>query len=192
MKNNNTAEQKIIGVAERLIQTKGYNAFSYRDIANEVGIKTSSIHYHFPSKADLGAAVVKQHIDTLVEHLESLINNSHLSFQKKLSDFFDLIFEATYLSERKMCLGGMLASDTLTLPEIIQKEVKIFFNKIELWITHLLKSGAEHNAFKLAQEAEQESAVILATLEGALLLSRLFQDEKRLHNAKEGILKRLT
>jgi len=43
----------ILTVAEGLIQSQGYNTFSYRDIANQVGVKTSSIHYHFPTKADL-------------------------------------------------------------------------------------------------------------------------------------------
>src|SRR6516165_9972861 len=104
--------QKILEVAETLIQTKGYNAFSYRDIAKIVGIKTSSIHYYFPSKADMGKAVVKRHIETLITVLDELIASKR-SWEKKLDAFFELIFTHTYLAGRRMCLGGMLASDVL-------------------------------------------------------------------------------
>ena len=68
--------QQILNVAETLIQTKGYNAFSYKDISELVGVKTSSIHYYFPAKEDLGKEVVKQHIDLLVNELEELLGNS--------------------------------------------------------------------------------------------------------------------
>src|SRR5580658_2146272 len=119
--------QQILDIAESLTQTKGYNAFSYKDISALVGVKTSSIHYYFPTKADLGKAVVKKHIDSLCDELEQLINNKKLSCKKKLELFIDGIIAKTYSANRKMCLGGMLASDVLTLPEIIQKEVRVFF-----------------------------------------------------------------
>ncbi len=79
---------QIVKVAETLIQTKGYNAFSYRDIAAQVGIKTASIHYHFPTKADLGKAVVKHHINGLSAELENLINAPKISYRNKLSFIF--------------------------------------------------------------------------------------------------------
>ena len=62
---NNTIYEQILLVAESLIQSRGYNAFSYKDISEIIGIKTSSIHYYFPTKADLGKQVVIQHIEKL-------------------------------------------------------------------------------------------------------------------------------
>src|SRR6201987_6515356 len=56
-----TAEQ-ILELAEMLIQTRGYSAFSYQDIADSLGIRKASIHYHFPSKTDLGIAVVDRYV----------------------------------------------------------------------------------------------------------------------------------
>lgn len=182
---------QIVKVAETLIQTKGYNAFSYRDIAAQVGIKTASIHYHFPTKADLGKAVVKHHINGLSAELEHLINAPKISYRNKLSLFFDRVFEITYLSERKMCLGGMLASDVLTLPDSIQKEVRDFFHQIEEWLKRLLRQGVKQGEFYLIKDVKLEAAIILSTLEGALLLARLYQDEKRLVQVKDVILARL-
>ena len=186
------AYHQILNIAESLIQSRGYNAFSYRDIADAVGIKTSSIHYHFPTKADLGKAVVTQHIEALYADLEKVMHDPKLSCQKKLDLFFDGIFAKTYLADRKMCLGGMLASDVLTLPEIIQEEVRTFFEKIEDWLEQLLLLGKKQNEFHIGKNIKEEVLLILSVLEGALLLARLYHDEGRLLIARKQIKARLT
>ena len=43
---------RILDIAERLVQTRGFNRFSYADIAAELGITTASVHYHFPARAN--------------------------------------------------------------------------------------------------------------------------------------------
>ena len=50
--------KKIVVIADQLIRNKGYNAFSYADIASKLNIKNAAIHYHFQSKAVLGKAVI--------------------------------------------------------------------------------------------------------------------------------------
>ncbi len=183
--------QQILDVAEHLTQTRGYNAFSYKDISAIVGVKTSSIHYYFPTKADLGKAVVKKHIDLLCEELEQLINNKQLSCKKKLEKFIDGIVAKTYLDRQKMCLGGMLASDVLTLPPVIQKEVRLFFTRLEDWIKRLLTESINKNEFKLKKnDINNEALFIFSLLEGALLLARLFQDEGHLTVARKQIINR--
>lgn len=185
------AYTKILTVAEKLIQTKGYNAFSFHDIASSVGIKTASIHYHFPTKADLGKAVVKYHIDSLNKQLETFISNPKLSHAKKLTVFLDTIFSSTYLNQKRMCLGGMLAADTLTLPKKIQNEVKHFFETIRQRLEKLLQEGANNKEFHLKSNKRSEAEGILAILEGAILLARLYEDEKILLTAKKQISERL-
>jgi TetR/AcrR family transcriptional repressor of nem operon len=181
-------DQQILDVAESFIQSRGYNAFSYKDISAQVGVKTSSIHYYFPTKADLGKAVVKRHIESLCDDLEQLINKN-LSCKKKLEIFIDSIFAKTYLAERKMCLGGMLASDVLTLPEIIQDEVKKFFAQLEDWIIRLLTEAMHKKEFYIEKkDIKSESLLIFSLIEGALLLARLFQDDKHLAVARKQIL----
>ena len=189
---NKNSHTRILDVAEHFMQTMGYNAFSYHDIAKKVGIKTSSIHYHFPTKADLGQAVVKRHIDGICEELEQLISNNKLSYRKKIDLFIDGIVANTYQSDRKMCLGGMLASDILTLPETIQYEVRIFFTRLEKWLTRFLVEAIEKKEFYIKKlNVKNEAMLILSTLEGALLLARLFQDETHLTIAKKQMMMRL-
>jgi TetR/AcrR family transcriptional repressor of nem operon len=182
---------QILETAESLIQTQGYNAFSYKDIADKVGVKTSSIHYYFPTKADLGKEIVKLHIDALCAELDIVVHKTHLSCRKKLDLFIDAIVAKTFLDDRKMCLGGMLAADVLTLPVIIQKEVKQFFNRLEQWLQRLLSEAITKKELRLTEkELKNEAMVILSQLEGALLLARLFQDEGHLAAARRHIMAR--
>ena len=51
--NDISKEDEILEVGQELIQTVGYDGFSYRDIADRVGIKSASVHYYFPAKTDL-------------------------------------------------------------------------------------------------------------------------------------------
>lgn len=189
--NKSPVYDNILDIAETLIQTQGYNAFSFRDIAEAAGIKTSSIHYYFPAKADLGKAVVARHIAVLHAELMQVLENDSISYKKKMNLFLDSIFSKTYSSNRKMCLGGMLASDVLTLPENIQYEVRVFFNRIEKWIEQLLSQGKVAGEFHFTGKVKREAEFILAILEGSLLLARLFQDEGRLQLARKQIESRL-
>jgi TetR/AcrR family transcriptional repressor of nem operon len=189
--NKSPVYDNILDIAETLIQTQGYNAFSFREIAEAAGIKTSSIHYYFPTKADLGKAVVARHITVLHTELMQVLENDSINYKKKINLFLDSIFSKTYSSDRKMCLGGMLASDVLTLPESIQFEVRIFFNRIEKWLEQLLSQGKVAGEFQFTGKVKREAEFILAILEGSLLLARLFQDEGRLQMARKQIESRL-
>lgn len=185
--NKSKAYENILDTAETLIQTQGYNAFSFRDIAATIGIKTSSIHYYFPTKAELGKAVVARHIETLHAELVHVLDNKAINYKKKINLFLDSVFSKTYASNRKMCLGGMLASDVLTLSETIQFEVRVFFNRLEKWLEQLLTQGKAKGDFNFTGSAKKEAEFILALLEGSLLLARLFQDEGKLKMARKQI-----
>src|SRR3990167_1104380 len=189
--NKSPVYDNILDIAETLIQTQGYNAFTFREIAEAAGIKTSSIHYYFPAKADLGKAVVARYITVLHTELMQVLENDSISYKKKINLFLDGIFSKTYSSDRKMCLGGMLASDVLTLPESIQFEVRVFFNCIEKWLEQLLSQGKVAGEFQFTGKVKREAEFILAILEGSLLLARLFQDEGRLQLARKQIESRL-
>jgi TetR/AcrR family transcriptional repressor of nem operon len=184
--------EKILGISETFIQTNGYNAFSYRDIAKLIGIKTSSIHYYFPTKRDLGKAVVKNHIDLLCADLEQLKTDKRLSCREKLKLFFESIFAKTYLSKKKMCLGGMLASDVLTLDESMRIEVRKFFDQIEHWLKYLLTAAVEKKEFNVEKNnIKSEARHILSVLEGALLMARLYDEESRLVEAQRFVMEHL-
>jgi TetR/AcrR family transcriptional regulator, transcriptional repressor for nem operon len=111
---NPDTASRILDVAERLVQSRGFNGFSYADVASEIGISKASLHYHFPGKAELGEALIGRYASRFGEALEE-IDRRGGGAPAKL-DAYARIY-ADVLRERRMCLCGMLAADYDTLPK---------------------------------------------------------------------------
>ncbi len=176
-------KEKIVICAERLIQLNGYNAFSYKHIAEEIGIKTSSIHYHFESKEVLVQEVVEYYSSKLFTLVEQLDTNSALESEDKLLQVLNSIFSLTFHDDGKMCLVGMLSSDIRTLPDSIKDRVRVFFDQLSAWIeTQLLHSDKIDD-----KEAAFQAQLILTQLEGGLLFARLYSDSLYVKNLTQYI-----
>src|SRR2546421_11760380 len=114
-----TSEQ-ILDVAERLVQTRGFNAFSYADVATELGITKPALHYHFAGKAELGDALVARYTARFNDALSG-IDAECVDGRSKLEAYADLY--AQVLAQERMCLCGMLAADFPTLPPAMRDGV---------------------------------------------------------------------
>ncbi len=180
-------QEKILITAESLIQKMGYNAFSYKDIAHVVGIKTSSIHYYYPAKEDLAAAVIDWQLYRLSFFLNELKFNASLSLQQKLLSLVDKVISLTMHDGMKMCLGGMLASDVISLTEKVKVKVRTFFNVLEKWIKEVISEGVPDKEKIDIVQLEELSRYILVQLEGGLLMSRLYEDISYVETVKQYI-----
>lgn len=168
----NTAQQ-ILDVAQSMVRNRGYSAFSYADIAQEIGIRKASIHYHFPSKDVLVKELVKRYREIL-ERKCQIIEQQIITPQEQLKEFVSLYRDG--LQDNQICLCGMLTADFVVLNSEIQAELKTFFSVTESWLTRLLKRGSEAEAWQSSQSYEYEAKTIIATLQGAQLLSRAIDD----------------
>jgi TetR/AcrR family transcriptional repressor of nem operon len=163
-----TTEQ-ILDAAQHLVQTRGYNAFSYADISAQVGIRKASIHYHFPSKSDLGKALVARYRETFRKkraQIDRKTNDPRL----KLDQYVQLYFDG--LRDERLCLCGMLAADFNTLPQAVREEVKSFFADNEAWLAKVLTDGCQAGVIRCDGLAEVEAQLLLAGLQGAMLVAR--------------------
>src|SRR5438045_166348 len=124
------AAKAILDVAEQLVQTRGYNGFSYADIAAELGVTKASLHYHFPSKAALGCALIERYQATFGAALEA-IDQQAPKPREKLRQYVEL-YDSVLRNDR-MCLCGMLAAEYTTLPGPMQAGLKGFFDANERW-----------------------------------------------------------
>lgn len=176
MKGNNTFHH-ILDVAETLVQTRGYHAFSFRDLAKQVGIKTASVHYYFPTKQSLGCALVKRHTENMFEVLNRVSKSSN--YKERLLSYLKAIVGATYEDGKKMCLGGMLAIDVATLEEEMKIEVEKFFQLHEKWLATTLEEGRKQGEFSFTGSGLMRARAMMALLEGTLILARLFDEDKR-------------
>jgi len=172
---------RLLDAAQDLVQTNGFNAFSYGHLSESVGIKTASIHYHFPSKEDLGEALARRYRERFNNVLEQ-IEVENADAPARLDRYAEQ-FLLTLRQGGKICLCGMLASDYSTLPEKIRRQTRAFFTENEAWLTKILEQGKKSGAFSFKSDAGDVAITFFSTLEGAMLDARMFEDESRLHRA---------
>ena len=175
-----TAEQ-ILDLAETLIQTRGYSAFSYQDIADALGIRKASIHYHFASKADLGIAVVNRYIDRFDAALVQVAGDEQQSSMTML-DQYTQPYLAFARAPDRVCLCGALAGEMLALPEELRTRVDHFFRTHQAWLTKLLKRGVARGEFHLVAPPAKIARAIFAGLQGALLVKRATGDLSQIND----------
>ncbi len=168
-------KERILTSAQRLIQQRGFNGFSYADIAEEVGIRKASLHHHFPTKTDLGVALIEVYSGQLNSALLN-ISGSSLSADAKLAAYIALYRSS--LEADCMCLGGMLASEALTLDQVMLPGLKRFFARNAEWLTEILVEGRLQQLFTLTGSAADHARLLLSALQGALLIARATGDRE--------------
>ena len=171
MRKEQNTKERIVEIAEHLIMSRGYNGFSYKDISSELNVKNAAIHYHFPSKTDLGIAVVRN-ARSRVSKWHNMITNREISPVDMLNLYFKTNID--YLkSEEYVCLGGALETDFHTFPEDMQNEIKKYASELIQWMATLLVSGRDKNLLSFSGAAEDKAIFILSSVKGALQTARV-------------------
>ena len=183
-----TAE-RVLDIAERLVQVRGFNNFSYADIATELGITKASLHYHYPGKAELGQALITRYAQRFSQALDDIDRNTP-GARAKLEAYAELY--AGVLRNERMCMCGILAAEYQTLPEAMQSEVIHFFDENQKWLADVLKEGKADGTLTYRGRAEDVAQGILSTLEGAMLIARPYGDLARFNAAASQLLASLS
>jgi TetR/AcrR family transcriptional regulator, transcriptional repressor for nem operon len=183
-RNSDTAT-RILDVAERLVQVRGFNGFSYADVASELDMSKPSLHYHFPGKAELGEALVGRYAARFADALDA-IEREAPDAPAKLEAYADIY--ADVLRDRRMCLCGMLAADYDTLPEPMRDAIIGFFDQSEAWLKNVLEEGQQEGSLRLSGSAEEAAQTIVSSLEGALLIARPYDDVARFRAAASRLM----
>jgi TetR/AcrR family transcriptional repressor of nem operon len=173
---------RVLDTAERLVQVRGFNGFSYADIAADLQISKAALHYHFATKADLGEALITRYSDRFFAALAEADARGAAAPAKLYADV---------LSEQKMCLCGMLAAEYPTLPLPMQAAVIGFFDHNEGWLEAVLEQGRAEGSLAFSGPARDTAQMIVSGLEGAMLVSRPYGDAARFQVAAGSLLARL-
>ena len=160
------AAERIVDVAEALIQHQGFNGFSYEDIAQTVGIRKPSVHHHFATKADLATVVTQRYVQRFISALENL-DRSIAEPRKRLLAYAQL-FQVTYNNNRHLCLCGMLGAESETLPASVREQLKQFFEANLNWLKATLVQARPERA----ASAQALAMLLLSALEGAMIVGR--------------------
>lgn len=176
---------RILDVAERLVQLRGFNGFSYADVAAELNITKASLHYHFAGKAELGEALIERYAARFTHSLQE-IEARPVDARAKLDAYAKLY--ADVLRGKRMCLCGMLAAEYQTLPKAMRAAVVRFFDEQEAWLTRVLERGREEGTLRFGGPAGEAAQMIVGGLEGAMLVTRPYGDPARFQASASHLL----
>ncbi|MBL1221076.1 TetR/AcrR family transcriptional regulator [Chryseobacterium sp. L7] len=166
-------KDKIIETGNQFLIEKGYNAFSYADISKKINIKTSSIHYHFPTKADLCLAIIEVHQQRILSLEQS---QKALTETEKLQGLFN--YYLFLIDKRQICLTGTLASDYHSLEEKVTEKLKEFNETILSHTAAILESGIEKKEFREIRNCRLKALELLSMLVGLAQIGRLYTKDK--------------
>jgi TetR/AcrR family transcriptional repressor of nem operon len=169
----NEMKERIIDVAQELVQSRGFNAFSYRDLAEQILIRTASIHYYFPKKDDLGRALIQRYrsdFEGAIRNIDCMERSSEDRLSAYLKMFLDLSKGGA-----RLCLFAVFSAELPTLSETVQEEIKIFYEKNVGWINEVIAEGRSAGFFSFPGESRDVASAIFSFLEGEMLVRRVFQ-----------------
>jgi len=165
-----STRELILDAARRTAQAHGYGGLNYRDLAAEVGIKAASIHYYYPGKAQLGAAVAARYKEDASAALATIANETPdpIECLRRYSDMFRTALQ----SGNRMCLGSFMAAESDDLPDEVRLEVQAFADVNVAWLREQLIAADRGHA----EDAERKARAIFAAIAGAQLMARSRSD----------------
>ncbi|MBE9607704.1 TetR/AcrR family transcriptional regulator [Acetobacteraceae bacterium H6797] len=160
------AKEAILAAARSMAQAHGYGGLNFRDLAASVGIKSASLYYHFPSKADLGAAVARRYWEDTAAQLDAMAAETPdpLACLRRYPE----VFRKALASGNRMCLCSFMAAEYDDLPEPVKQEVRTFADVNIAWLARLLGAAG----VVAESEAEGRARAIYAAVAGAQLIAR--------------------
>jgi TetR/AcrR family transcriptional regulator, transcriptional repressor for nem operon len=158
-------KERIMEAARLTVQDLGYSGLSFRELAKDVGIKSASIHYYFPSKGELGAALASRYTAHYADYLDGLLTQG-LDTETCMARYTD-VFADTLRKDNRMCLAGILGAERNELPEQVQTEVVKYGEMNERWLARVLamREPAE------PEEIRHRARAIYAAVQGAQLIA---------------------
>jgi len=175
----------LIDLAIGQVRRHGYSAFSYADLAEVAGLRKPSIHHHFPTKEDLGVAMVGTYTERFSAELER-IDAGRATAIERLRGFARLYREG--LGAEQGCLCGVLASEVAVLPLRVQDEVRQLFQMNLRWLERILNDGRAKRQLASSVEPRRDARTVLATLQGAMLVALSLQQPASFDHAVDGLL----
>ena len=165
-----SSKEAILAAARRNAQAHGYSGLNFRDLADEVGIKAASMYHHFPSKADLGAAVARRYWEDSAVELEALMAKA--SDPVRALHQYPRTFRKALENDNRMCLCSFLSAEYDDLPEAVKKEVQAFADVNVAWLSRVLTAAG----LVSPEESQRRARAIFAAVAGAQLMARSRSD----------------
>ncbi|MBN8685694.1 MAG: TetR/AcrR family transcriptional regulator [Chitinophagales bacterium] len=162
--------EEIVRLGMEFIQTYGYNAFSYADIAKKLNIKNAAVHYHFPGKEDLLIEIVGQYIQRYHD-LARALEAPGLTSRKRIQAFIDRY--TTLCDQGKICLIGSVGSDYFTMPETVKKKLGELVELVLGMVEGVLRDGKKKGEFSFPETPRVRALLMMTNLAAGVQLARI-------------------
>jgi len=160
----------LLTCAENVARRRGYDGFSYADLASEVGIRKASIHYHFPAKADLAVAMIKRYSNTFSDALAVIDETSDIA-SDRLAAYVQM-YRRALGGGAKLCLCVAFSISRDSLSDDALKELDAFHSNSINWLRQTFEQARKDNSVSNLGDPEDEATALLALVEGAQLVAR--------------------
>ncbi len=159
----------LLSEAEILVRGRGYSGFSYADLAQAVGIRKASIHHHFRTKEDLAGALIEVYAARYDAALADILARTPDGVAR-IEAYAKLYLGG--VEQGLGCLCAALAVELETLPEGLRRRIASFFEGHIAWLARVLEDGIADGSVRAGIDPPSHARMVVATLEGALLLER--------------------
>lgn len=167
--------EQILKLASDMLQERGYHAFSFGHIAERLDVKPAAIHYHFPTKSDLGLALVERYRARYRKWMDDA-DAQKLPSWAKLEGYIHIM--ARHAEGTKACPAGALQAEFAAIPEELQDAVRKMVKEIHRWLARVLDEGRADKSFKFVGAPEDKAILVMSTLQGALQTARALGKDK--------------
>lgn len=180
-------KDEILRLGKQLIQSVGFNAFSYADISKELDIKNAAVHYHFPGKQDLLSGL----LDDYLKHYKELgeqLRNVKISSVKKIEKFIDPYSQL--VDNGSICIIGSVATDYNTLPRQVKSKIIELITLVLGLVEQTLKEGKNKNELSFAEPARTQALLLMTNLAAGAQLARI-TGKKDFDAIKRAVIKQI-
>lgn len=164
-----SSREAILEAARKAAQAHGYAGLNFRELAEVVGVKHTSLYHHFGTKADLAAAVARRYWETTADDLDKLQVEAGAPAAALVA--YPNIFRKSLADKNRMCLASFLSAEHDDLPDDVKSEVQVFADVHVTWLARTLVAAGLNDGTSV-----QRAEAIYAAVVGAQLLARSRSD----------------
>lgn len=175
--------------AELAVRARGFDAFSYADLANKVGIRKASIHHHFPAKADLAVAIMQRYSERHFATL-TIVDERETKPSRALAAFID-VYRGAGTDGELLCLCVAFALSKQSLSDALHQEIRNFQTRNIAWLREHVAAAIAARQLRDPADPDAEAIACLALLEGAQILARTAGDASAFSRAVAAFEQRL-
>ena len=170
-------KQALLDSAENAVRMSGYDGFSYADLSREVGIRKASIHYHFPTKADLALELMRRYDADRIAQLAAIDARSDRAADRltgQINRYRDALEGGN-----KLCLCVAFSISTDHLDDALIAQLQRYRSESIAWLTSVFDRAVWDGSIRDVESPAEEAAACLALLEGGHLAARAERDVTR-------------